>query len=568
MKLIEKNANKKVTIDEKQEFLAAGGEGSVYLHNGICYKVYTDPAHMIPEVKIQELMEIKRDTIIAPLDILMFAPNKIIGYTMNYVDGYPLSRLFNIQFLTDNNIPAQALADLCDNAVASIQHVHDKNCLVVDHNEMNYMVDKVFKKVYLIDINAWQTKSFKPSAITPLFQDHSTKDFSVLTDWYGFGIVAFKLFIGIHPYKGTHPKYPRNNVGVIQRMKDGISALNKDVHLPDAARSFDHVPTAYMDWFKAIFEQSKRIPPPHVAGYVTVVKKVIEKKFQYFTTDLYKILQKEVRRYYKINGVDVVFHDDEIIVGLKSIPIKRKNVKIGVMISPIQKEPYFVFVHGGKLNIYDAMGKKNSLDLFAEDFIIDDHVIYVMANGKVLQIVCNDFGDVQVFAVGQTWDVTHKSTSALGNCFMVNLIGKIHFLVPIKIGDKLVMRIVRVAELDSYRVIEAKFDGNVLGVIGVKDGKYDRFMLMLDKIGVTYFLIKDEDIALPYLNFVVLDNGIGVSMDENAEVTIFTARHEKYQAKSIQDKSMRSSMRLFKDGVKTLFAEGNKVFSLSTAKIA
>jgi len=433
------------------------------------------------------------------------------------------------------------------------------------------MIDRMFKVPYFIDINAWKTKSFPPNAITPLFMDYTTKKLSNMTDWYGFAIISCSLYLGIHPYRGTHPKYGRKIDDVIQRMKDGVSVFNKEVKLPPATREFDFIPDSYVKWFIDVFEHGKRTLPPHAAGFVTVVRKKIDVMFKYFTANIYKLSLhpngKEIKRYYYINGIDVGFFDNEIVINDKVIKIHYKSMKLGVLISQKNKIPYIVFIKNEKLQIYNIDKKKIDFELAAEDFLVYNDLIYVYNNGKIIQVVCADIGVKQIFSIGQSWDATLYSTKVLGNCFFMSVMGKAYAFYPTtSTSGKQFLRLVRLEELDSYEVVEAKNDMNVLVFVGFKDQKFDRFMYIMDNIDDEKHLEIYSDIGSPYINFVVLDNGVGVSMNENGEIEIFIANSKKYQSKIILDDSIKKRIRLFKAETKVLFVDGAKLYHLSVVK--
>ena len=95
--------NKKVKFTQN-DFVAKGGEGSVYRIGNVVYKIYEDPSKMIPEAKIKELNNISDGNIIKPIDIILDPSNKVVGFTMRYVDGEPLCKLFTTGFRNRNNI--------------------------------------------------------------------------------------------------------------------------------------------------------------------------------------------------------------------------------------------------------------------------------------------------------------------------------------------------------------------------------------------------------------------------------------------------------------------------------
>ena len=83
----------KIRLDQG-DFVAQGGEGSVYAKGNSAYKVYADPQKMIPLAKIQELASLSHPNIIRPLEVLRDKSNQAVGYTMQRVqNAEPLCRL-------------------------------------------------------------------------------------------------------------------------------------------------------------------------------------------------------------------------------------------------------------------------------------------------------------------------------------------------------------------------------------------------------------------------------------------------------------------------------------------
>ena len=68
----------------QKDFIAAGGQGSVYGKGNTAFKIYAEPKHMLPINKIQELSVLKNRAIIKPEDVLLDEKNRIIGYTMPF----------------------------------------------------------------------------------------------------------------------------------------------------------------------------------------------------------------------------------------------------------------------------------------------------------------------------------------------------------------------------------------------------------------------------------------------------------------------------------------------------
>ena len=243
----------------KSEYLASGGEGDIYCKGNSIFKIYIDPNKMIPEGKINELSVLSFNNIIKPEDILLNDKNIQIGYTMQYVkDTYALCQLFPKSFRDRNSVSNQTVLNLVRRLQETIQHIHSHKILVVDVNELNFLIAKDFTEIYAIDVDSWQTPHFKATAIMDNIRDRQVKNnnFTENSDWFSFGILAFNMFVGIHPYKGTSKLYKTMD----ERMDHNISVLNKDVSVPKIFANFDIIPEVYKNWFSAVFDGGKRLP--------------------------------------------------------------------------------------------------------------------------------------------------------------------------------------------------------------------------------------------------------------------------------------------------------------------
>lgn len=77
---------------------------------------------------------------------------------------------------------------------------------------------------------------------------------------------------------------------------------------------------------------------------------------------------------------------------------------------------------------------------------------------------------------------------------------------------------------------------------------------MLNSMAV--FVRKVEDIILTGLNFVVLDSGVCVMINEQETIEAFNCKYPD-KVKVIDDNNISSNMRLFKKGGKVVFSRGS-----------
>jgi len=119
---------------------------------------------------------------------------------------------------------------------------------------------------------------------------------------------------------------------------------------------------------------------------------------------------------------------------------------------------------------------------------------------------------------------------------------------------------IKLPELQKYRLIDAKFENNVLMVLAEQAGTYEKFIFHF-KQDYTYTLRKVMlgKIASD-INFTVLDTGLAIQATDS-EVELFTA----HQVKTISSDTLYQTQ-LFHRGTEVLFAKGNELYSITMKK--
>lgn len=263
----------KISLSDKHH-IATGGEGSVYIKDGLAYKVYTDPQLAIKngmDKKWALLNKVSHPNIVTPLDMLVDSHHQFAGLVFPAVKGNALCEAYSSAWWSRNGFDTAQCQQTVKNMQEVVNVVHSHQALIVDGNEMNWLLDGT--RPFLIDTDSWQIGQFKPTAIMPSIQDYHTKGFSEESDWYAWAIVTFQLWTGIHPYKGNHPIYGR---AWQERMQHCASLFDKDVKLPNAVRELHNIPPALLAWYKNMFSTTQRSAPPRSFDAVTSpVKKVL-----------------------------------------------------------------------------------------------------------------------------------------------------------------------------------------------------------------------------------------------------------------------------------------------------
>src|SRR6478736_593639 len=193
--------NGKNLMLKQSDYKAAGGEGVVYVKNGNAYKIYHDASKMIAVGKIQELSALTMPNILGPKDII-YHNNTPVGFVMRYVsDTEFLCKLFTKGFRDKMGVTPDQINHLVKGMQDTLHEIHNKNILVVDYNEMNFLVNRGFDTVYNIDVDSYQTPSYRATAIMESIRDRKVKSgkFTKESDWFSFATVAFQMYMGTHP---------------------------------------------------------------------------------------------------------------------------------------------------------------------------------------------------------------------------------------------------------------------------------------------------------------------------------------------------------------------------------
>jgi hypothetical protein len=553
-------SGRKVRINENDfKSQKSGGQATVYLQGSTAYKVYSDASQMIPTGKIQELAALSIPEIIRPRDILLDKAANAVGYTMDAVDdAYVLCQLFPRSFRLRTGLTNEKVIELVQKLRALTQHCHDNGVLVVDLNEMNYLVDKAFDRVYQIDIDSAQTRSFPANALMESVRDrHAVPGvFNHGTDWFAFAIVTFQMFVGIHPYKGVHPK-----LGTLDdRMIRNVSVFHEDVDLPAAVLPFDVIPALYRDWYRAVFDAGKRIPPPlAMSGPIviapTVVRAAAAPGASAFVFDTLLAFDG-----------DVVNHIGQVTVTTRGVFLGTQKVAdLGpdtlIAITPRHLRPVAAWCEGGVVRFRDLKATVELAQSFAaEQMMVTDGRLYIKQASAINEVGFVETVNAVVPGIRQVAHVMPHATQLYEGVAVQHVFGTIYASLFPKAG---VHYSVRLPELEGCTIVDAKCERGVMMVVVECAGRYDKAILRFDDRYTTYDIRWTRDIATYSVNFVTLDSGVVVHINENDEVEIFSADMGSSSVKVIIDPAVGNDCLLFKNGAQALIARGGTLSKFS-----
>ncbi|MBC7805060.1 MAG: serine/threonine protein kinase [Akkermansiaceae bacterium] len=552
----------------KADFKASGGEGSVYCRGGTAYKLYgqTDNSgkfivntkKMIPAGKIQELNTLTAPNIIKPQDILLDASGTPLGYTMRALpDAIALCQTFTKAYRDRRHITPDHMLKLVQQLQAGVRHVHRQGVLIVDLNEMNFLVDTGFDQLYFIDVDSYQTPHYPATAIMDSIRDRHSTQFSQNTDWFSFGIVSFQMLVGIHPFKGKHSTLKTLD----ERMMANVSVLNNAVSVPGACQPFDVVPKVYRDWYTAVFERGERVAPPD--GLISTV--VLSPVMSYILGSDNFIVE------------EVGSYDGSVVTVVSSNVLTTKGVWVGKHrvrlvapgsvfgATPAYLHPVVGWLEQNQLHLTD-ISRQKALDISvsADEIMATGGRIYIRQGDLLMQVALTEL-PTRILASAQiVGKVLGQATQLFEGVAVQDLLGATYLGLLPESG----FHEVRVPELDGYRLVDAKFERGVFVCIGQnKSGRYDSLIFRFDAALEKYDVRLVEDITLAGVNFTVLDTGVVALLNDEEKLELFAKTPGSSARKVVSDKGVDGSCRLFSRGAQTLIARGGTLYTITMKKV-
>jgi serine/threonine protein kinase len=544
-----------VTLD-KTHYIAGGGEGEIYARNGFAYKIYHDPAKMIPDGKILELAQINLSNVLNPTDIIKDVKGKSIGFVMKYVsDTEFLVKLFSKGFRVKNSIDEAMIRALALRMQLTTQEIHSRGILLVDLNEFNFLTSRDYTEVYFIDTDSYKTKSYPATALMESVRDRQVKNnqFTEFSDFYSLGITMFQLYTGVHPYKGKHPDFAARDWPLM--MDKGISVFNKDCRMPPATYPLNSIPRGHLKWFEAIFEKGERSKPPlpdQVAQ--TVINKPVKviTGNDKFLIELVREYQGDILSAQFINGVcyiithNTVYADSRIIKTYAFIKGSKRDI-VEIRGSGIG------FVEFDRLtsNIYFRDFNNNEYGKFTSSgYFIKHGLIYYVCAGNLIQAQLAVMGS-RVQLQSQIVANIYSNHVVYDGVVIQNMLGTYRASIPYEPGR---CELVNLIELKGQRIVSAKYLGGKMIVLTELGGKYTKYTLVFSKDHKTYNLREEKNVNLHDIEFIVKDNGVCLSMDEqNLEIFLDNSTIKRFNSPL--------------DGDETLICHKNEVFYYQENKL-
>jgi hypothetical protein len=568
---------------QAQDHLATGGEGSVFLKNGLVYKLYLDPAAARArgmEDKIRLLARLRHPYIVAPIDVLANERHEMIGYYMPAAPGVPLLKVCTGVWRDANGFTDAQAAKLVDNMRRVVQEAHALAAVMADGNETNWLAHGVEPRV--IDVDSWQIDRFPATAIMASIRDYHGVQPSVGADWFAWAVVSFQVFTGIHPYKGTHPDFKRGDLEA--RMRAKASVFDARTRLNSAVRDFATIPSPLRDWYEGVFQHGDRRPPPSAlaSGLPAAVPRKYRASASASGTLKHEYLLTLPGAIRRLDDSGLAILDDGQSLVAYDIP-RRQRIPVPdvAVIERLLEGRACLVRHGPGFVLLEIDGQsvKGSLlpgerdpaparpDLAplpctAEQLILLAGRIFALNSASELGMIelgLDWLGDRSLLSIRQCWPVRSLATRFFDGFGIMDCIGMPFIVMPE--GDS-ALPIHRAAVLRDYHLVNGHGRNRecvLLHGIRRSDGQLCRLRLRLE--GGEYELAQEAVVDDADLDVAVTARGIAVALFEDGEVSVWNTAGSG--EKRIADTAATRELRLFAlpDGI--FYHAGRDVFRLS-----
>ena len=552
----------RVTLTDK-EFLASGGEAQIFVKDGTAYKIYHDPKDIIPTAKLKELQAIKSANVLKPENVIYDPSGVPVGVTMVYKkDTVALCQLFTKVFKARNGISNDritALIEFIQNIVAN--EIHPADCLVVDMNELNILTSMDFKTPFFIDVDSYQTPSFRATALMESVRDHLVhgNNWTTDSDWYSFAIIAFTLWINIHPYRGSHPDYKANDWQ--KRMEDGVSVFDPKATIPAICNPFSVIPPSHLDWLKRILLKNERGAPPRMGAAATAgvampaAFKIIASSDKFAVSKVEECVEN-ILGIFNYIGINYMMGTNAIHKGRATLPIEVAGYS-KVLMCEADSVPVIAKLKNGTAEFNDSQGKFIG-KIAAKDMMYRNACIYTVNSEILTENTFVQYGDRIVHATRMAGNVLGLATKVFDGVIFQDLLGKAYLTLPYQKGKCATFP---AKELDGYRVLDARSEKNICGVMAERKGVYYLFILTFNENYSSYTLRVNKDVPYSDVNLTVLPNGVAV-LATTTTCEIF----KDSSVKVIDNPPFNSTTRLFNYSGGIHYVDGRDIMAVNVKR--
>lgn len=546
----------KLTLSE-HDLVNSGGEGKIYVRDEFAYKIYIDQNKAMPKGKINELNILDSDNIIKPIQVVYNDSGEVVGYQMKALEQnkcFALTRFFTNDFRTQHNVDNDTVINLIKSLYHTFEEIHKKGCLIVDGNEMNFLVSEDFSTIYFIDVDSYATKNYPATAFNPTTLDPLTnkKNFDENSDWYIFGILFCQIVLGIHPFKGkyTGKSIQINNRDIEDRMTKGVSIFRKNIKLNKAVRDFSLIPINMLNWLENLFTNNTRIKPPLVS-VMNDAKMFLDNQINPALTTLLIDSFSE--------KIDSLNYFNEFVSTSNGQFKTKSSTLMDTSHNIIYVDQTLLFVKLIDRSVYlfnqDTM-KKSVLFNDVDECHIFDNQLYIYQYSKISSILILKRKDHYVAAIENTWPLyQHKKYDNIVLSYQNNRHIAYYF-------HEKKNSIINLKESlgTNEKIIDIKGFDNYIITLTIKDNNYLIKIFFVDSFSKDLKEIFNTNTDLPIIDFVFTGKVLVGKKDSNLLIVCYFDKNN-FIKKEINDTYISS--KLYYLDKKVLYIKENDIIQLS-----
>ncbi|MDP3645964.1 MAG: hypothetical protein Q8R25_02655 [bacterium] len=553
------------------DYVATGGEASVYRASGTSVKIYTDPHKMQRDgivEKIKLLRSLKHQYIMAPEGIVMDVRGTPIGIYMPFAEGEPLPRVFTNAFRDREKFGDEHAKTLTGRMHETTSFTHDHNAIMVDANELNWIAALMGHngpEPRAIDVDSWAVGRFGPKAIMPSIKDWHSRDFTRLTDWFSWGIVTFQIFTGIHPYRGSLSGYKPGDME--ERMKANASVFHPGIGLNAAVRDFSCIPTPLLEWYKATFEKGERVIPPSPFDKGVGAIALAARTLRTITTASGALMFEKLLEFTN-DSIIRIWPCGAILTNSGAVFDLATKRQIGILhtrngeVIKVQDGWVFVeMVHNRSVYTYIDERTKvpQNLPFALKGYrhVRYENRLFLVTESELVELVLMQVGRPILTIGPRTAILSPKSTKWFDGVGIQEAFGAIFLVLPF--GEK-ACTTVRVKELDGIVPLSAKAGSRFVTVAGLdKMGSYRKFELTF-AADYSSYTVWEGGVDNSELNIAVLPKGVCATIVNDGELVIFVPRSGTINR--VSDKQVATDMALANWNDTVVYIQSGAVWSL------
>jgi hypothetical protein len=262
-------------------------------------------------------------------------------------------------------------------------------------------------------------------------------------------------------------------------------------------------------------------------------------------------------------GDTIIYTDKALYHNLpnKQLPIYDKGIVACVTVTEANK---IITLNRNGSNVVlhnQTTNKTIPSNLTASEAMCYNNTIYLLSGDKILALTAVDVGiDSVVVGTKLAANVYGQTTKLFQGVAIQNLMGSCFASIFPDSGKTFQIRL---NELDKVKVLYAKYDNKILMIVGFLNGLYHRWIIKFNNDFSEKEIRVISDVTPQEPNFVVLDNGNCISLNEDETLEIFSNAWGANRLKKITDPALSTDMILYKKSGKVIFAKNNKLFHFS-----